>query len=265
MRITNENRSMRIAAFQSDIVWEDPEANFAHLEPWIARAKDQGAELLALPEMYACGFSMATDRIAEPVGGPSAQFLIDGAKRHGLWLAGSVPERAEGAQRPANTLILAGPEGTVHRYRKIHPFSYAGEHEHYVAGTERITVEIAGTRITPFVCYDLRFADGFWAEAEGTDLYLVVANWPDTRARHWIALLQARAIENQAFVAGVNRVGRGGNGSAKLTYSGDSRILDPMGDVIVAASGQEALLVADIDPAVVRETRERFPFLRDRR
>lgn len=252
---------MRIAALQSDIAWEDPEANFARLEPWIGRAKDQGADLLAFPEMYACGFSMATDRIAEPKDGPSARFLIDGAREHGLWLAGSVPERTEGETRPANTLILAGPDGTVYRYRKIHPFSYAGEHEHYVAGTERITIEIAGARVTPFVCYDLRFADEFWAEAEETDLYLVVANWPDTRARHWIALLQARAIENQAFVAGVNRVGAGG----KLTYSGDSRILDPMGDLIVAASGQETLLVADIDPAAVRETRERFPFLRDRR
>lgn len=261
---------MRLAALQSDIVWEDPEANFERLEPWIARAKDQGADLLAFPEMYACGFSMATDRIAETTDGPSARFLIDGAREHGLWLAGSVPERCEDEERPANTMILAGPDGpegqTVHRYRKIHPFSYAGEHEHYVAGTERITVDIAGrsgetVRVTPFVCYDLRFADEFWAEAESTDLYLVVANWPDTRARHWIALLQARAIENQAFVAGVNRVGSGG----KLTYSGDSRILDPMGDVIVAASGQETLLVADVDPAVVRATREQFPFLRDRR
>lgn len=256
---------MRVAALQSDIVWEDPQANFDHLEPWIERAKDAGAELLALPEMYACGFSMATERIAEPMDGPSARFLIDGAGRHGLWLAGSVPERAEGAGRPANTLILAGPDGpegqTVHRYRKIHPFTYAGEHEHYVAGTERITIDIAGTRVTPFVCYDLRFADEFWAMAEDTDLYLVVANWPDTRARHWIALLQARAIENQAYVLGVNRVGSGG----KLHYSGDSRILDPMGDVIVAASGQETLLVADVDPAVVRDTRASFPFLRDRR
>lgn len=259
---------MRVAVFQSDIVWEDPEANFARLDPWIARARDQGAELLALPEMYACGFSMATDRIAEPMDGPSATFLIEGAKRHGLWLAGSVPERQEGAERPANTLILAGPDDPdgpdgqpVHRYRKIHPFTYAGEHEHYVAGTERLTVSVGGLRVTPFVCYDLRFADEFWATAEATDLYLVVANWPDTRARHWIALLQARAIENQAYVAGVNRVGSGG----KLDYCGDSRIVDPMGDVIVAASGQETLLVADVDPQVVRETRARFPFLRDRR
>ncbi|MDA8018947.1 MAG: carbon-nitrogen family hydrolase, partial [Thermoanaerobaculia bacterium] len=235
---------MKIAAFQSDIAWEEPQTNFERLESWIGRAKDQGAELLALPEMFACGFSMATERVAEPVDGPSTRFLIEGARRHGLWLAGSVPERAEGDARPANTLILAGPDGTVHRYRKIHPFSYAGEDEHYVAGTERITVEIGGVRITPFVCYDLRFADEFWAEAANTDLYLVVANWPETRARHWIALLQARAIENQAFVAGVNRVGTGG----KLSYSGDSRILDPMGDLIVAASGQETLLVADVDP-----------------
>ncbi len=252
---------MRIAALQSDIVWEDPEANYERLRPWVAAAAGAGARLLVLPEMYAQGFSMATERIAEPVDGPSTRFLVEEAERFGLWLAGSLPELPEGGERPCNTLVVAGPGGEIHRYRKIHPFSYAGEHEHYQAGDAFVSVVIEGVRFTLFVCYDLRFADEFWATAVETDVYLVVANWPEKRRHHWQALLPARAIENQAYVVGVNRVGQGGS----LTYRGDSRIIDPMGEVLAAAAEQETLLLADVDSAVVRQTRQKLPFLLDRR
>jgi predicted amidohydrolase len=163
--------------------------------------------------------------------------------------------------KPVNRFLLAGPDGSLVTYDKIHPFSYAGEHEHFAAGQERITVDIDGVRVTPFVCYDLRFADEFWAMAAGTDCYVVVANWPAARRVHWQALLAARAIENQAYVVGVNRVGEGGG----VRYAGDSRIVDPSGDVLAAASGIETILLADVDPAVVAETRARYPFLADRR
>ncbi len=252
---------MRIAALQHDIVWEDPEASFTRLEPWIEAAAAAGARLLALPEMFACGFSMATGTIAEPPGGPSTRFLADRARRHGLWLAGSLPELPPGAERPYNTLILAGPKGELHRYRKIHPFSHAGEDRCYRAGEDFVTVEIEGVRFTLFVCYDLRFADEFWATAGDTDVYLVVANWPEKRRHHWRTLLEARAIENQAYVVGVNRVGDGGG----LHYAGDSRIVDPMGEVVAAAAEQETLLLAEVDAGTVRRTREALPFLRDRR
>jgi predicted amidohydrolase len=252
---------MRIAALQCDVVWEDPEANFARLEPWIAAAAATGARLLALPEMYACGFSMATERVGEPPGGPSTRFLADQAARHGLWLCGSLPERPDAQERPYNTLVVAGPGGEVHRYRKIHPFTYGTEDRHYRAGEDFVTIDVEGLSVTLFVCYDLRFADEFWATAAATDLYLVVANWPDARRHHWTSLLVARAIENQAYVVGVNRVGSGGG----LRYTGDSRIVDPMGEVLAAASTSEALLTADVDPALVRETREKLPFFQDRR
>ena len=252
---------MKIAALQSDIVWEDPQANFERLRPWIRTASVAGARLLALPEMYSHGFSMATDRISEPVGGPSTRFLREQAAEHGLWLAGSIPEKAEGEDRPHNTLVLASPDGVLHRYCKIHPFSYAGEHEHYRAGEDFVTVNVEGLRLTLFICYDLRFADEFWATAEQTDAYLVVANWPETRRHHWFSLLLARAIENQAYVVGVNRVGEGG----KLRYTGDSRIIDPMGQILAAGSQEETLLLADVNPEKVRETRTAFPFLQDRR
>ena len=183
------------------------------------------------------------------------------AQQHGLWVCGSLPELPAGAARPFNTLVLADPRGELVRYRKIHPFTFAKEHEHYAAGGEHVTVDIEGLRCTLFVCYDLRFADEFWATATGTDAYLVVANWPERRRHHWTALLQARAIENQAYVVGVNRVGQG-NG---LDYTGDSRVVDPWGEVLVAAAGAETMLLADLKPEVVRDARERFPVLKDRR
>lgn len=256
---------MRVAALQSEIVWEDREANFARLRPWIATAAAAGARLLALPETYSVGFSMATERIAEPWEGPSVAFLHEEARKHGMWLAGSVPELPPGAAaagaKPANTLVLAAPGGELHRYRKIHPFTYAGEHEAFEAGKSHLTVDIEGLRTTLFVCYDLRFANEFWVAAPGTDAYLVIANWPETRRHHWQTLLVARAIENQAYVIGVNRIGQGN----KLGYAGDSRIVDPRGELLAAAAKHETLLLAEVDPAEVAATRREFPFLQDRR
>jgi omega-amidase len=252
---------MRVAGIQLDTVWEDPQRSFERARPWIAAAAAAGAELVVLPEMYACGFSMATARIAEAADGPSTAFLREQARAHGLWVCGSVPESAPDGGAPFNTLVLCGPDGDAHRYRKIHPFTFAGEHKHYQAGTELVTVTIAGVRCTLFICYDLRFANEFWGKAHDTDCYVVVANWPARLRLHWTTLLQARAIENQAYVVGVNRVGHGG----ELEYSGDSRIVDPWGEPIAQAAGIETLIVADVDPAVVADARARFPFLRDRR
>ena len=252
---------MKVAAIQHDIAWEDPEANFAHLAPMIAAAAAQGARLAVLTEMYSTGFSMATDRIAEPAGGRSTQFLVDQAAANDLWVCGSLPERANGAARPSNCLVLAGPDGTLLRYRKIHPFSFAGEHEHYEAGDKHVTVMVEGVRLSLFVCYDLRFGDEFWSLAGDTDCYVVGANWPAPRREHWMTLLRARAIENQAYMVAVNRVGSGGG----LDYSGDSAIIGPFGEEVAVAGDREAILVADVDPATVSDTRARFPFLVDRR
>ncbi|MPZ72392.1 MAG: carbon-nitrogen family hydrolase [Nitriliruptorales bacterium] len=252
---------MRVAAIQHDIVWENPSANFQRLAPWIATAAAAEARLVLLTEMYSTGFSMNTAATAERVGGPSTEFLQTQAKTHGIWLGGSIPELSDHSDLPFNTFVLATPEGKVERYRKIHPFTYSKEHEHFAAGEGFVTIGVDGVNVTPFICYDLRFADEFWATAARTDCYVVPANWPEARRHHWTALLRARAIENQAYVVGCNRVGDGG----KLHYTGDSRIIDPMGDVLAAASGGETLLLADVEPARVRQTRERFPFMPDRR
>lgn len=252
---------MRVAAVQHDIVWERADENFARLAPMIGEAAAAGAGLVVLTETFSTGFSMATDRIAEPFDGPSARFLRDQAQTHGVWVCGSVPEHGPGTDRPYNRLVVCAPGGAAHRYAKIHPFTYGHEHDHYAAGDEFLTVDIEGVSTSFFVCYDLRFADEFWALAEHTHCYVVVANWPAERRAHWRALLMARAIENQAYVVGVNRVGSAG----KLSYSGDSMIVDPSGEVLADAGDGENIVTAEVDPAHVRAVRTRFPFLQDRR
>jgi predicted amidohydrolase len=252
---------MRIAAVQHDIVWEDRDANFARLAPQVARAVGAGAELVLLSETFSTGFSM-TPGIGEPEGGPSAQFLARQAAEHGVWVGGSCPETTADGELPYNSFVLAGPDGTAHRYRKLHPFTHGGEHERFRAGDKPVTVEIGGLRITPFICYDLRFADVFWQAALDTDVYLVTANWPSPRRHHWQTLLQARAIENQAYVVGCNRVGTAGDGTE---HAGDSRIVSPMGELLATAAGVETIVLADVDASEVAATRDRLRFLPDRR
>lgn len=252
---------MIVAGIQHDIVWEQPEQNHVRLAPMIADAAGAGARLVVMTEMYATGFSMAAERIAEPVDGPSVQFLAEQAERHSVWTCGSVAVRPAGAPKPFNRLVLADPGGALYAYDKIHPFSYSGEDEHYAAGTQFLTVDVEGVRTSFLVCYDLRFADEFWALAHGTDLFVVPANWPASRRAHWRALLPARAIENQAYVVGVNRVGDG-NGTP---YAGDSVIVDPFGETLAECAATETVVTAEVDPARVREVRAKYPFLQDRR
>ena len=257
---------LRVAAVQHDIVWNDRDANFERLAPKISGAVASGAQLVLLTETFSTGFGFGDAGFeSEITGGISSQFLAAQAKEHGVWVGGSCPEIPPGAaaddQRPYNSFVLTGPDATTHRYRKIHPFTYGGEEKHFKAGGELITVEIAGLRISPLVCYDLRFADEFWQLAEATDVYLVPANWPEKRRLHWTALLQARAIENQAYVVGVNRVGEGGG----LRYSGDSRIVDPLGELLATGAQTETILLADISADHVGEVRDHFRFLPDRR
>ena len=256
---------MRVAAIQHDIAWCDRQANFAHLAPLVAGAASSGARLILLSETFSTGFATDRDDLGEPEGGPSSQFLVEQARLHDVWIGGSCPEIARDApdddQRPYNTLVLAAPDGTQHRYRKIHPFTYGGETKHFNAGDQFVTVDVDGLRVTLFVCYDLRFAVEFWKLADATDVYLVPANWPEARRVAWMALLQARAIENMAYVIGCNRVGNG-NG---LPYSGDSRIIDPLGEVLASASQTESILLADVRAEHVAEVRDRFRFLQDRR
>ena len=253
---------MKVAVVQHDICFGDAAATIDRLRPRVAEAAASGAQLVVLTEMFGPGFSMDTDAVAEPEDGPSATFLSAAAVEHGVWVCGSAPIRRgrDPSGKPVNRFLLAAPDGTAVAYDKIHPFSYSGEHEHYAAGGEVVHADVANVRLTPFICYDLRFADLFWGAARDTDCYVVVANWPASRRHHWQALLRARAIENQAYVVAANRVGEGGG----LGYAGDSCIVDPLGETLVSASGTETVLYAEVDPSTVEAVRKKFPFLADR-
>ena len=251
---------MLVAAIQHDIAWESQQVNFERLRPRIEAAVAKGASLVVLSEMWSTGFSMNSAEIAEAPDGPTATFMHELAESTGAWITGSFPERTDGYTLPTNRMLLAGPAGEDHRYSKIHPFTYAKEDRHYAAGRGTITVDVEGVRVTPLICYDLRFTNLFWDKAATTDCFIVPANWPNTRRDHWMTLLRARAIENQAYVIGVNRVGSAG----RLDYSGDSRIIDPSGEMVEAAPETETTIYAEVSPAVVAQTRRDFPFMADR-
>ncbi len=252
---------MKIAAVQHDIVWEKPEENFALLSPLIKEAAHGGARLVVLSELFSTGFSMNTDRICEPLDGPSTSFLIEHAMDLGVWVCGSAPILSSQSDLPHNCLVLVNPDGDVQRYEKTHLFNFAGEDQHYAAGSSPLTVNIEGARCTFFICFDLRFAPDFWDLAPTTDVFVVVANWPEVRRRHWKSLLKARSIENQAYVLGVNRVGEGDG----LSYSGDSRLYDPLGETLGGIEAHQVqILFGDIEPSAVAEVRSDFPFRQQR-
>ena len=249
---------MRVSGLQTDIAWEDPEANFALLKGRVAAAAAAGADLVVLPEMYATGFSMAADRVAEPVDGPSTAFLVEQAAAHGIRVCGSVPERSGAAGGRRNVLVLAGPDGVEARYAKIHPFSYSGEDQHYEAGTQHVAVTVEGR--PPAGCSSATTCASPTSSGRSRPETSTPTSSSRTGPRrgvaHWSALLRARAIENQAYVIGVNRVGTDGNG---LAYTGDSAIVDPMGAVLALAPQQETMLLADLDPIVVARDPRALP------
>jgi len=250
---------MKIALIQLDLAWEDVAENHRRARRRLEEAKSRGAQFALLPEMFSTGFSMDSARIAQPEGGPSETFLRSAARELSMWILASVPEAGE--PRPRNMALLAAPDGSVLRYAKIHPFTFGGEHRVYDGGDRVVTARVGDLSVTPFVCYDLRFPEPFRLAAPETDLFAVVANWPDARREAWRTLLRARAIENLCFVAGVNRAGDGGG----LRYAGDSALISPWGEVLAEAGPGEAVLVADADPAAVRDARAKFPALADRR
>lgn len=248
---------MRIALLQMDIAWEDPEVNYARASAQLEEAADGGAELAILPEMFATGFSMVSHRVAEYPDGPTLEFLRTRASTLGMAILAGIAEHPG----PRNNVVLVEPDGAVSRQTKLHPFSGAQEQRHYVAGQAVRTFGYNALRFSPLICYDLRFPEPFRIAARDTDLFVVVANWPAARRDHWVSLLKARAIENLAYVAGINRVGEGDG----IVYAGDSVVFGPWGELVGAAGSDEEVLLADIAPARVAQIRASFPVLMDRR
>jgi predicted amidohydrolase len=258
---------MIVAGIQMDIAWEDPHENFRRAKVKIEELMKRGGshgpaapQLVVLPEMFATGFSMDAEKVAG-FSEETRAFLAETATRHSVHILAGYAEPAE--PRPANACSIFDPSGQeLLHYRKIHPFSMAREDEHYLGGEIVETAEVAGVRVTPFICYDLRFPEPFRPASFETDLYCVIANWPDMRRSAWSALLRARAIENQAYVLGVNRVGMGGD----KPHSGDSALLDPMGETLDAAEPyEEGFVMGFVDTREVTKVRRHLSFLKDRR
>ncbi|MFV2073567.1 MAG: nitrilase-related carbon-nitrogen hydrolase [Thermoanaerobaculales bacterium] len=250
---------MIVSGLQLDIAWEEPVENLRRAARLAAQAAAEGARLLVLPEMFATGFSMRAEAMAEHAPAVRA-FLSETAVRHDVWIVGGFAEPGE--RRPANACSLVAPDGSERlHYRKIHPFTLAHEPEHYEAGEVLRSAEAEGVRVTPVICYDLRFPELFRAAAVATDLFVVIANWPERRSHAWRTLLAARAIDSQAWVMGVNRVGEA-EGHA---HRGDSSLLDPWGEAVATLADEPGVVTGEVDAAVVSDARERFSFLDDRR
>ncbi len=253
---------MLVACCQLDIAWEDKRKNHARVSALLDAAPLPPGSLLVLPEMFSTGFSMNVERIREEPEHETERFLAGLARERGLTVvAGVVTEDASGRGR--NEALAIGPDGReIARYCKLHPFTYGGESQHFASGQAVVTFDWAGASVAPFVCYDLRFPEGFRAAVrKGARLFAVIANWPQERESHWLTLLRARAIENQAYVAGVNRCGQ----DPRLRYSGRSLIVDPRGEVMADAGGQEGLIRAQVDLEAQDAYRRAFPALDDMR
>ena len=257
---------MRISIVQSSLHWENPEANRAMFSEKLSAL--QGAtDLVVLPEMFSTGFSMNAKAFAEPMNGPTMDWLRSTSKELNAAVTGSFI-CMEG-DKYFNRLVFMRPDGQFDFYDKKHLFSLANENECFAAGRKRLTVEWQGWRICPLICYDLRFPA--WSRnTAGTflngltpyyDVLIYVANWPNRRAHHWRSLLAARAIENQAFVVGVNIAGFDGNG---LEYNGDSAIIDYSGESFAhIPDGLEDIDTVELSLDNLRAYRQQLPFLAD--
>lgn len=250
---------MIVYGCQLNIVWEDKAANFASVRSLLRKRKLARGSLVILPELFATGFTMNAKEIAEPMNGPTMAFLRQQAVESGSYVLGGIARRA--GQKVFNEAVCVAPAGDcVARYAKLHPFGPGGESDHYSAGLDLSVFLCGGLKVAVFICYDLRFPEVFRASvAQGADAMIVIANWPSRRHKHWTALLKARAIENQAYVIGVNRCGH----DPKLDYAGGSVVIDPYGRIVVAASSKESILSARLDPTLPSRCRADFPVLND--
>ncbi|MEM7216762.1 MAG: amidohydrolase [Pseudomonadota bacterium] len=248
--------TLTVSFVQSETRWHDPAANRALFDRALADVPTE-AELVVLPEMFSTGFTMASREQAEPMDGPTVAWLRERAAQRGQVLTGSVVIEEGGAYW--NRLLWVTPAGDVTSYDKRHRFRMAGEHEHYSAGSARVVVRLGAVRVLLAVCYDLRFPV-FARNRNDFDLYLIVANWPAARQSHWDTLLRARAIENQAFVVGVNRVGTDGN---EVAYGGGSAAIDFQGEPLVAPGDAAGVFTARLDLAALADYRGAFPAWQD--
>lgn len=251
------HENLKVCLVQANLHWMDVDANIRMFDRIIDEQAD-GADLVVLPEMFSTGFSMEPEKVAEPLGGPASSWMRDKACLSAKAIVGSIIMVEDG--RFFNRLIFATPTGEVFFYDKRHLFRMGNEHEHFTAGSQRLIVTFKGWRICPLICYDLRFP--VWSRCcNDYDLVLYIASWPAARRYVWQSLLVARAIENQCYAVGVNRVGTDGEG---LCYSGNSVVVDPKGEVSAPfADGEAGAASLVLSMSSLLSFREKFPVLLD--
>jgi predicted amidohydrolase len=253
--------SLTITLIQTNLFWENKKANLEMLQQKIESIKEK-TEVVILPEMFSTGFSMKPELLAETMKGETMQWMQRIASKKKIILTGSIIIEQEG--KYFNRLIWMLPTGDYGFYDKRHLFAYADENSHYAKGNKKLIASVKGWKIQLQICYDLRFP--VWARQEPGnldsqyDLLIYIANWPEKRNRAWNVLLQARAIENQCFVAGVNRVGKDGN---RIFYSGDSSLIDPMGKIIYQKNNNEDIFTYTLKKETITEYRKQFPFWKE--
>ena len=253
--------TLTITTIQSNLFWEDKQANMQMLQQKIDGITDK-TEIVILPEMFTTGFSMQPEVFAETMDGETMEWMKMISNKNGIVLTGSVMIEDEG--KYFNRLIWMLPNGQFGYYDKRHLFAYGEEDKHYSSGNKRLIASVKGWKINLQVCYDLRFP--VWARQQpndGTpeyDVLIYVANWPERRSHAWKTLLCARAIENQCYVIGVNRVG---DDAKNIHYSGNSLVIDPMGQVLYHMADEEDVNTITLSKEKLEEVRTRFPFLND--
>ncbi|MBQ8335227.1 MAG: amidohydrolase [Tidjanibacter sp.] len=242
---------MKIALCQIDIRWKSPAQNMARLGELFDTF--EGVDLALLPEMFATGYAVDSGSVAEPEGGEVAQWMSRSAERYDMAVVGSVATAVK--SKIYNRMYVALPDGQLLCYDKRHLFTFAGEHNHFSRGTERIVVEWRGAKIMPLVCYDMRFP--VWSYLPGeVDVLLYCASWAASRVRAWDALLPARAIENSAYAVGVNRVGSDADGTL---FNGHSAAWDYRGACLADAGEGEGAVFAELNIERLHNYRQRFP------
>ena len=252
---------MKVAAAQMDIVWHDRNANHDKARHMAEEAKKSGVDLLIFPEMAATGFSMDTSVTAESIDGPTPTLFRSLAKNLQMAIVGGfVLERKEG--RPQNVSLTVDRKGAdLALYAKTYQIGLLHEDQHYDPGDGPVSFPLGDMVAACLICYDLRFPELFRSLTDRCALILVIASWPAARQRHWDILLPARAVENQLYVVGVNRVGEGGG----HLFTGGSSIIDPAGEIVAYGGGTETLVVGEINPQRVEQVRSDMPFLKDRK
>ncbi|MGD9105776.1 MAG: amidohydrolase [Desulfobacterales bacterium] len=248
---------LKTTIIQTELVWEEIESNLAAFDDKINAIEDD-THLIVLPEMFTTGFSMKPADFAQDMNGPSVKWLREKSRQKNADIVGSIIVIDNG--KYFNRLIWAKPQGEIFTYDKRHLFRLAGEEKVYNAGRQNITVELRGWKIRPFICYDLRFPVWTRNIENWYDAAIFIANWPERRSGHWKLLLQARAVENQCYVIGVNRVGIDGNGHR---YSGDSSIIDPLGNIIFHNKNATITYTVDLPYETLKNARKSFPVWKD--